>query len=101
MPSENDFNLFLCRLCADAEPMDAKTFKTHRETVHQLTSHGGRKRMTMHMDARDWHETAYECLNADDDTVFALQTTRVPRRKDDLLYDMGPDQRGSGKRGKR
>lgn len=97
MSDENNFNLFLCQLCTDAEPMEPKAFIAHRQEVHGLTEHSGRKRMTMHLDARDWHETTYEWRNAapqqvrepPDDTIFALQTVRISRHKDDPMRDIG------------
>ena len=75
------YNQFLCCLCDMKEAIEPSDFKKHREEVHQDTEHSGRRRMVVHLDSADWYESQYEWRKAEpDDTVFAIQVVRMPRR---------------------
>ena len=73
-------NAFVCLLCKDAEPMEPSDFKKHREEVHGLTEHRGKRITIMHSDAADWFMWTYEWRDEKTDKPFAAQSVKQPRR---------------------
>ena len=86
MPNKslNSYNIIKCLECKDEPEFEIRDIEKHLEEVHKIPAQlqKANRRMTMHLDARDWFETDYECEVAG---LHFIQFVRVPRRGNDPL----------------
>lgn len=74
-------NEFTCILCTPAVTMAAGEYRAHRENVHQLTDHRGKRKAVAHIDADTWFSWSYTWHDPVTDAAFANQYVKQPRHR--------------------
>lgn len=79
--------IFVCQFC-DGQTESFADFLAHVTTAHDITEaqvRASKGEMTMHMDARDWHQTDH-AFALEDGRPLVLRSVRVARRGADRDY---------------
>jgi hypothetical protein len=82
---EMSFNRYQCLVCEGHPQFEHVEMMKHIQEVHQIDPKATKfsRRMTMHLDGRDWYQSNYEWQHGD--LVFA-QYARNPRNKKTKLH---------------